>query len=116
MFSLMRLTSASATWARTVMVSRLATCKTTGAVWLALSVCPSLVGKVVTRLEIGLGLLNLRDDRVHLGFFHRGLGFGLLQSLLADGIDGDQILVALQILFGQNRLGLLLIELGAQTI
>ena len=68
------------------------------------------------RLEIGLGLLNLGDDRVHLGIFHRGLGFRLLQSLLANGIDGEQILIAFEILFGQNRLGLLLVELGAQTI
>ena len=62
-------------------------------------------------LKVGFGFLNLRGDRVDLGSGHGRLGFRFLQCLLADSVDGDQILIALQILFGQRPLGLLLVEL-----
>ncbi len=72
------------------------------------------IGSVAS--EIGFGLLNLRRDGLDLSFCHGRLRFAFLQCLLADGIDGDQILIALQVLFGQCQLRFLLIELRFETI
>ena len=60
--------------------------------------------------------MNLRRDGLDLGFGHGRLRFAFLQCLLTDGIDGDQVLVALQVLFGQCQLRFLLIELGLEAV
>ena len=67
-------------------------------------------------LKVGFGLLNLRRDGLDLGFGHGRLRFAFLQYLLADRIDGDQVLIALQVLFSQCQLGFLLIELRLEAV
>ena len=67
-------------------------------------------------LKVGFGLLNLRRDGFDLRLRYGRLRFAFLQCLLADGIDGDQILIALQVLFGQCQLRFLLIELRLETV
>ena len=57
------------------------------------------------RLEVRFGFLNLRRDGVYLGFRHSRLGFGFLKRLLAHRVHGNQVLVPLEILLRQNRLG-----------
>jgi len=118
-----RMMSASATCARTVIASSLASCRIIGVVWLAFRVCPKRALRLTTvpsigavAAECGLHLFDLRLDGSGGGAGFFIVEFAVLVILFADALAVQQRAVTLEQLAGEYHVGLLSSQLGLQIL